>query len=79
MPDNKFGEEICAWIRLKEDHALDEDAVKVFCRGSIAHYKIPRYIRFVTSFPMTVSGKVQKFSMREAMIKELGISEIKTA
>lgn len=79
VPDSKFGEEICAWVRLKEDYTLDEEAVKIFCRGSIAHYKIPRYIRFVSAFPMTVSGKVQKFSMREVMINELGLSEIKTA
>ncbi|WFU82479.1 AMP-binding protein [Bradyrhizobium sp. CIAT3101] len=79
VPDPKFGEELCAWIRLKDGQASDEDAIRAFCRDAIAHYKIPRYIRFVDSFPMTVSGKAQKFVMREAMVQELSLAEIRTA
>jgi fatty-acyl-CoA synthase len=79
VPDQKFGEELCAWIRLKDGQVLDEDAIRSFCRDAIAHYKIPRYIRFVDSFPMTVSGKAQKFVMREAMVRELNLAEIRTA
>jgi fatty-acyl-CoA synthase len=79
VPDPKYGEELCAWVKLKPgDNASAED-VQNFCRGQIAHYKIPRYIKFVDAFPMTVTGKVQKFIMREEMIKELGLNEQKTA
>jgi len=70
VPDSKYGEEICAWIVLREDAELSEGEVQEFCRGQIAHYKIPRYIRFVDGFPMTVTGKVKKFAMREQMIEE---------
>ena len=79
VPDLKFGEEICAWIQLKPGHTGSEEEVREFCRDQIAHYKIPRYIRFVSEFPMTITGKVQKFAMREHMVKELGLSEAKTA
>ena len=79
VPDEKYGEELCAWITLNDGANLTEDAVKDFCKGQIAHYKIPRYVKFVEEFPMTVTGKVQKFVMREAMIKELGLSESETA
>jgi fatty-acyl-CoA synthase len=79
VPDPKFGEELCAWIRLKDGQAPDEDAIRSFCRDEIAHYKVPRYIRFVDSFPMTVSGKAQKFIMREAMVRELNLAEVRTA
>jgi fatty-acyl-CoA synthase len=79
VPDSKFGEELCAWIRLKDGEACDEESIRSFCRGAIAHYKIPRYIRFVDDFPLTVSGKIQKFAMRKAMTSELGLSETKTA
>jgi fatty-acyl-CoA synthase len=65
--DEKYGEEVCAWIQLKEGSASSEDEIKAFCRDKIAHYKIPRIIRFVDAFPMTVTGKIQKFKMREAM------------
>eukprot|EP01037_Dinobryon_pediforme_P016070 gene16070-16242_t len=68
VPDAKFGEELCAWVRLRDGAELDEDAVRGFCRGEIAHYKIPRHVRFVTEFPMTVTGKMQKFLMRETAI-----------
>jgi fatty-acyl-CoA synthase len=70
VPDTKYGEELCAWIVSKAGAALDEEGVRGFCQDRISHYKIPRYIRFVESFPSTVTGKVQKFAMREAMIEE---------
>jgi len=73
VPDPKFGEQICAWIRVREGASLSEDEVREFCREKIAHFKIPQYIRFVTEFPMTVTGKVQKFRMREMMARELDI------
>jgi len=79
VPDPKYGEELCAWIILRKDAALDEEGVREFCRGQIAHYKVPRYIRFVEAFPMTVTGKVQKFKMRELMKQELHLDEEKTA
>ena len=79
VPDVKFGEEICAWIQLKPGTSSTEEEVREFCKQQIAHYKIPRYIRFVSEFPMTITGKVQKFAMREAMIAELGLVLEKTA
>jgi fatty-acyl-CoA synthase len=79
VPDQKYGEELSAWIVLKPGAKLDEEAVRAFCRGQIAHYKVPRYIRFVTGFPTTVTGKVQKFVMRETMIAEIGLEAVKTA
>jgi len=79
VPDAKYGEELCAWIVLKPGESLTPEAVRDFCRGQIAHYKIPRHVRFVEGFPTTVTGKVQKFAMREAMIAELGLVLEKTA
>ena len=79
VPDPKYGEEVCAWIRLKDGQMCDEESIRTFCREAIAHYKIPRFVRFVDAFPMTVSGKVQKFIMREAMVRELALQEIRTA
>jgi fatty-acyl-CoA synthase len=79
VPDIKFGEELCAWIQLKAGTSSTEEEFREFCKGQIAHYKIPRYIRFVSEFPMTITGKVQKFAMRDHMVKELGLSEEKTA
>jgi fatty-acyl-CoA synthase len=79
VPDPKYGEEICAWIKLRKDEAVTEQEIIDFCKGQIAHYKIPRYVRFVDGFPMTVTGKVQKFEMRKAMIAELGVVEQQTA
>ena len=79
VPDTRYGEELCAWIVAKPEVRLEEEAVRAFCRGQIAHYKIPRYIRFVTGFPTTVTGKVQKFAMRETMITELGLTVARTA
>jgi fatty-acyl-CoA synthase len=73
VPDAHYGEEICAWIRLRESVTATPEEILTFCRGQIAHYKIPRYIKFVDTFPMTVTGKVQKFAMREQMIVELGL------
>ena len=79
VPDAKYGEELCAWIKLKPGESATAEEIHGFCKGQIAHYKIPRYIKFVDAFPMTVTGKVQKFIMREQMIKELGLHEQKTA
>ena len=79
IPDEKFGEELCAWIILREGERLTEDEVRAYCQGQIAHYKIPRYIRFVDSFPMTVTGKIQKFLIRQKMKEELGLDEARTA
>jgi fatty-acyl-CoA synthase len=70
VPDEHYGEELCAWIIVKAGSELDEEGVRSFCENRISHYKIPRYIRFVESFPSTVTGKVQKFAMQEAMIEE---------
>ena len=72
VPDERYGEELCAWIVPRAGARLDEESVRAFCRDQIAHYKVPRYIRLVEGFPTTVTGKVQKFQMREQMIKELG-------
>jgi len=74
IPDEKYGEEICAWIVLKAGQTATEDEIRAFCRDQIAHYKIPRYVRFVAELPMTVTGKAQKFKMRETMMAELGLS-----
>ncbi len=79
VPDPKYGEELCAWIQLKPGVTAEAEEIRAFCRGQIAHYKIPRHIRFVDGFPMTVTGKVQKFLMRRQTIEELGLSETKTA
>ena len=79
VPDEKFGEEIIAWVKLNGDSDLSEDDVKRFCKGRIAHYKVPRYIRFCEEFPMTVTGKVQKYKMREISIDELNLQEQETA
>jgi fatty-acyl-CoA synthase len=75
VPDLKYGEEICAWIQLREGHSATIDEIRDFCRGQIAGYKIPRYVRFTTEFPMTVTGKIQKFRMREISIVELGLAQ----
>ena len=79
VPDPRYGEELCAWIKLKPGEACAPEEIRAFCEGQIAHYKIPRYIRFVDGFPMTVTGKVQKFLMREETIRELGLTVEKTA
>ncbi len=79
VPDAKYGEELCAWIKLADGESADDLEIREFCQGQIAHHKIPRYIQFVDEFPMTVTGKVQKFIMRERMIEQLGLGEAKTA
>ena len=79
VPDKKYGEELCAWIIAKPGQTLDEAGVREFCKGKIAHYKVPRYMKFVDAFPMTITGKIQKFKIRELMQEELGLSEQKTA
>ena len=79
LPDPNMGEELCACIRLVANETCDEEEIRTFCLGRIAHYKIPRYIRFVDEFPLTVSGKVQKFVIRERMIKELNLAVEATA
>ena len=79
VPDLKYGEELCAWIVLKEQQVLSEDEIRSFCKGQIAHYKVPRYIRFVNGFPMTVTGKIQKFKIRDEMKQALGLQDDKTA
>lgn len=79
VPDARYGEELCAWIRLREGVTATSEEILTFCCDRIAHYKIPRYIKFVDMFPMTVTGKVQKFVMRNQMIVELGLDEEKTA
>lgn len=79
VPDEKYGEEICAWIVLKAGNAATKEEIKEFCRGQIAHYKIPRYVRFRDDLPMTVTGKAQKFRMRDAMVEELGLDIAQTA
>jgi len=73
VPDVKYGEELMAWVKIREGASLTEDALKEFCRGKIAHYKVPRYIKFTDEFPMTVTGKIQKFKMREQAVEELGL------
>ncbi|KGX18451.1 AMP-binding enzyme family protein [Burkholderia pseudomallei ABCPW 1] len=79
VPDSKYGEEVCAWIVLRAGETMTDDELREFCSGQIAHYKVPRYVRFVDELPMTVTGKVQKFVMRERMIDELGLSVQQTA
>ena len=79
VPDAKYGEEVCAWIVLKPGAEATEESIREFCREQIAHYKIPRYVRFVDELPMTVTGKAQKFVMRDRMIEELGLAAAKTA
>ena len=73
VPDEKYGEEVMAWVQLAAGESLTEDELKEFCRGKIAHFKVPRYIRFVDTFPMTVTGKVRKVEMRETSIVDLGL------
>jgi len=79
VPDARFGEELMASVVLKPGATLDEEGLRAFCRGRIAHYKVPRYVSFVESFPMTVTGKVQKFKMREQAIADLGLEVAETA
>jgi fatty-acyl-CoA synthase len=73
VPDEKYGEELCAWVIVRAGASLDEDAVREHCRGRLAHFKVPRYVIFADEFPMTVTGKVQKYKMRETSIERLGL------
>ena len=75
LPDPKYGEEIMAWVKVKSGEQLTDEELKEFCRGQIAHYKVPRYFKFVDAFPMTVTGKIMKFQMREQSTKELGLQD----
>ena len=75
VPDERFGEEIMAWVMLRPGETVSEEEVRQFCQGKIAHYKIPRYVKVVTEFPMTVTGKIQKFRMREMAVAELGLEQ----
>ena len=79
VPDDRYGEEICAWVKLRPGVTSSEEEIRAFCRDQIAHYKVPRYVKFVDEFPMTVTGKIQKFIMRERTIAELGLKVQKTA
>src|SRR5271165_6406036 len=79
VPDPRYGEELCAWIRLRDGESATAEEIRAFCEGQIAHYKVPRHIKFVDAFPMTVTGKIQKFLMREETIRELGLTVEKTA
>ncbi len=79
VPDTKYGEELCAWIIARPGQSCTEDEIRDFCRDQIAHYKVPRFIRFVDELPVTVTGKPQKFLMRAAMMKELGLAAAATA
>jgi fatty-acyl-CoA synthase len=75
VPDEKYGEELCAWVIARAGADLEEDAVREYCRGRLAHFKVPRYVIFADEFPMTVTGKVQKFKMREASVERLGLQD----
>jgi fatty-acyl-CoA synthase len=79
VPDTRYGEEVCAWVQLRPGTTATDQEIRDFCCGQIAQYKIPRHIRFVTEFPLTVTGKVQKFIMRERMCAELSLSAERTA
>ena len=79
VPDTRYGEEVCAWVVLRPGESCSADEIRAFCKDQIAHYKVPRYVRFVDELPMTVTGKAQKFVMRARMLDELGLSEPRTA
>jgi fatty-acyl-CoA synthase len=79
VPDERYGEEIMAWVQLREGAAVSGDDLREWCRGKIAHFKVPRYVKLVDEFPMTVTGKVQKFKMREQAIEELQLETVETA
>ena len=79
VPDPRYGEAVCAWIKLHAGQTATDEEIRAFCQGQIAHYKIPRYIEFVPEFPMTITGKIQKFVMREQTIERLGLKAQKTA
>jgi fatty-acyl-CoA synthase len=76
VPSAKYGEEVMAWVQLKEGASAEAEEIREYCRGKIAHYKIPAYVKFVDGFPMTVTGKIQKYIMRMRSIEELGLQEV---
>src|SRR5207247_11186740 len=75
VPSEKYGEEVMAWVKLREGSTIPGEELAAWCKGKIASYKIPRHWKFVDGFPMTVSGKIQKFKMRETAIDELGLEK----
>jgi len=75
VPDERYGEELCAWVRLREGETTSEDDIREFCRGKLAHFKVPRYVMFVDAFPMTVTGKIRKVEMREVSVDKLGLQQ----
>jgi fatty-acyl-CoA synthase len=79
VPDPRYGEEIMAWVKVREGAEVTEEAVREYCQGRIAHFKVPRYVRVSDDFPMTVTGKVQKYKMREIAMSELGLADEVTA
>jgi fatty-acyl-CoA synthase len=79
VPDRRYGEVVCAWIKLKAGERSDAEAIRTFCKEQIAHYKVPTHVRFVEQFPMTVTGKIQKYLMREEMSRELAVEQERTA
>jgi fatty-acyl-CoA synthase len=79
VPDPKFVEEVAAWIRLKDNAQVTEEEIKQYCKANLAHYKVPKYVKFVTEFPQTVTGKIQKFRIRELIIEELNLKVAETA
>jgi fatty-acyl-CoA synthase len=76
VPDQHYGEQVCAWIAVRDGETVTADEVRSFCHGQISTYKIPRYVRLTCDFPVTVTGKIQKFRMREISVEELGLSAI---
>src|SRR5262249_3676829 len=79
VPDEAYGEELMAWVRLRGGGTLDAESLREFCTGKLAHYKIPRYVHVVDEFPMTVTGKIRKVQMREDAIKILGLEDVAAA
>jgi fatty-acyl-CoA synthase len=79
IPDPRLGEDVCAWIVLRPGQTANAEEIRAYCHGRIAHFKVPRHVRFVDEFPLTATGKPQKFVMREAMMRELNLVEAKTA
>jgi fatty-acyl-CoA synthase len=79
VPDKKYGEQVAAWVKLRDGETASEEEIRAFCKERIAHFKVPAYVKFVDDFPMTVTGKIQKFVMRDQTIEELGLTLEKTA
>jgi fatty-acyl-CoA synthase len=78
VPDERYGEEIMAWVKLKAGETASEEEIRTFCQGQIAHFKVPRYVKFADAFPMTVTGKIQKYLMRQQSIDELHLQQADT-